>query len=129
MTTVKKIILPVLLATVWISISEFTRNQFIFKSWWIEHYQKMGLTFPAEPINGAAWGFWALLFSIAIFIISRKFTFWQTIFLSWLIGFVLMWIAIGNLAVLPYGLLVYAVPWSLIAVIVAVWIINLKYFK
>jgi len=124
MKILRNIILPVLLATIWISISEFVRNQLLFKSYWVEHYQAMGLTFPAEPINGAMWGVWSLLFAIAIFILAKKFTFWETTFFSWVIGFVLMWVVIGNLGVLPYGLLVYAVPLSLLEAFLAVWIIK-----
>jgi hypothetical protein len=116
-------ILPILLATIWISISEFVRNQLLFKSCWVEHYQDLGFVFPAEPINGAMWGVWSMLFAIVIFILAKKFKFWQTTFLSWFIGFVLMWVVIGNLGVLPYKLLVYAVPLSFLEVLVAVFII------
>jgi len=64
--------LPVLLATIWISISEFVRNEFLLKSYWTDHYQTLGLVFPSEPINGAVWGIWSLCFAIAIFIIAKK---------------------------------------------------------
>ena len=64
MKTVKQTILPILLATIWISISEFARNEFLLKSYWKDHYQSLGLVFPSEPINGAAWGLWSLCFAI-----------------------------------------------------------------
>ena len=124
MKLLKNTILPVLLATIWISISEFVRNEFIVKSYWTDHYQSLGLTFPSEPINGAVWGIWSLLFAIAIYIISKKFTLWQTTFLSWFVGFVLMWVVIGNLSVLPYGILVFAVPLSILEAFVASWLIK-----
>jgi len=117
-------ILPVLLATAWISISEFVRNEFIVKFFWTNHYKGLGLTFPSEPVNGAVWGIWSLLFATAIFIISKKFSLLHTTLLSWLVGFVLMWFVIGNLGVLPYGLLVYAVPLSLLEAFIASWIIK-----
>jgi hypothetical protein len=120
----RKTVLPVFLATIWISISEFARNQILFKSFWTEHYSRLGLVFPAEPVNGAMWGVWSLLFSIAIFIISKKFNLWQTTFLSWFVGFVLMWVVIGNMGVLPFGLLVFAVPLSLLEAFLAVWIVK-----
>jgi hypothetical protein len=129
MNILKKTILPILLATIWISISEFARNQLLFKSFWVEHYQDLGMVFPAEPVNGAMWGIWSLLFAIAIFIISKKFTLWQTTLLSWLVGFVLMWVVIGNLGVLPYGLLPFAVPLSLIEAFVAAWIASRTYLR
>ena len=120
----KKTVLPIFLATVWISISEFVRNEFIVKSYWTGHYEKLGLVFPAEPVNGAVWGLWSLLFAIAIFIISKKFTLIQTTFLSWFVGFVLMWVVAWNLSVLPVGILFIAVPLSLLEAFVASLIIK-----
>ena len=120
----RKTVLPVFLATIWISISEFARNQILFKSFWTEHYSRLGLVFPTEPVNGVMWGVWSLLFAIAIFIISKKFNLWQTTFLSWFVGFVLMWVVIGNMGVLPFGLLVFAVPLSLLEAFLAAWIVK-----
>lgn len=121
---IKKSVLPILLATIWISISEFVRNELLLKSFWVEHYQKLGLIFPSEPINGAVWGLWSLLFAISIFIISKKFSLIETTLLSWFVGFVLMWVVIGNLNVLPYGILIYAIPLSLLEAFVAAFIIK-----
>lgn len=123
MKVLKQTILPVLLAAIWISISEFVRNEFLFKSFWTEHYQKLGLEFPSEPINGAVWGIWSLCFAIAVFIIAKKFSLRQTTLLSWFVGFILMWISSGNMGVLPYGLLVYAVPLSVLESFVATYLI------
>ena len=120
----KKTVLPILLATIWISVSEFVRNEFIAKSYWTGHYEKLNLVFPAEPINGAIWGVWSLLFAIAIFIISKKFSLLQTTFLSWFVGFVLMWVVAWNLGVLPVGILIIAVPLSLLEAFVASVIIK-----
>ena len=120
----KQTILPILLATVWISISEFVRNEFLLKSYWTDHYEKMGLVFPSEPVNGAIWGLWSLLFAIAIFIMLKKFTLGQTTFLAWLVGFVLMWVVTGNMGVLPYGILYFAVPLSLLEAFLAAWIMS-----
>jgi hypothetical protein len=124
MEFLRKTILPVFLATIWVSISEFVRNQILLKSYWINHYQGMGLTFPSEPINGAVWGIWSLMFAIAIFIIAKKFTLVQTTFLAWFTGFVLMWLVIGNMGVLPCGLLWYAVPLSILEAFLATFIIK-----
>lgn len=124
MSFFKKTVLPILLATIWISISEFVRNEFLVKSLWTEHYAKLGMVFPSEPINGAVWGVWSLLFAIAIFIISRKFNLNETALLSWLVGFALMWVVIGNMGVLPEGLLLYAVPLSLIEAYLASLIMH-----
>ena len=124
MSPLKKTILPIFLATIWISLSEFVRNEFLVKSYWIEHYQKLALTFPSDPINGAVWGLWSLLFAISIFVIATKFSLVQTFLLSWLVGFVLMWVVIGNLNILPYRILLYAIPLSLLEVFIAVLIIK-----
>jgi hypothetical protein len=124
MKILKNTFLPIFAATLWISLSEFVRNEFLVKTFWTDHYNRLGLIFPSEPINGAVWGLWSLLFAIAIFIISRKFSLLYTTLLSWLVGFVLMWFVIGNLGVLPYGLLLYAVPLSLLESFVATWIIK-----
>lgn len=120
----KKTILPVLLATVWISLSEFVRNEFLFKQYWTEHYESLDLVFPSEPVNGAVWGIWSLFLAIAIFIVSKKFGLWQTIALMWFVGFVLMWLVVGNMGVLPYDILFYAVPLSILEVGIAVLIIR-----
>lgn len=64
MNMLKKTFLPVLLSTNWISISEFLRNEVLFKSYWTEHYAGLGMPFPSEPINGAIWGLWSLLLPV-----------------------------------------------------------------
>jgi hypothetical protein len=127
MNIFKKTILPVILATIWISISEFTRNEFLIKSYWTKHYQELGLVFPSDPVNGAVWGIWSLLFAVAIYIFSKKFSMVQTTLLSWFVGFVMMWVVIGNLGFLPYGILIFAIPLSLIESLIATLII--RYFQ
>ena len=124
MKLIKNTILPIVLAAIWISVSEFARNEFLVKSFWIKHYRDLGLNFPSAPVNGAIWGIWSILFAIAVFIIARKFTLIQTTFLSWLMAFVMMWVAIGNLGVLPYGILLYAIPLSILESFVAALIVK-----
>jgi hypothetical protein len=119
-----KNIVAILLAFIWISISEFFRNQYLFHQLWVNHYSAMHLTFPEAPVNGAMWGVWALVFTIIIYTLLQKFSLLQTIALSWAIGFVLMWLVIGNLGVFPFPLLPYAIPLSLLEVIVAAFIIS-----
>ena len=69
----KRTLVPILAATIWISISEFVRNEFLLKKFWIDHFESMGLIFPSEPLNGAIWGIWSLLFATAVYIIAKKF--------------------------------------------------------
>jgi hypothetical protein len=118
----KSKLLAILLGTIWISLSEFVRNEFLLKHLWSEHYSNMGLVFPAEPMNGAVWGIWSLCFAVIIAIISEKYSLLQTTMLSWLLGFVLMWLVIGNLGVLPFKTLPYAIPLSILEAFVASWI-------
>jgi hypothetical protein len=123
MSYLRKVLLPILLATIWISISEFVRNTFFLHDYWIEYYKALGITFPEEPINGAVWGIWSLCFAIGIFIISRKFSLMSTTLLSWFFGFFLMWLVVGNMGVLPFKMLYFAIPLSLLESFVATQII------
>lgn len=124
MKFLRKIILPITAAAVWISISEFLRNEFLLKSYWTSHYNGLGLTFPSEPKNGAIWGLWSLFYAILIYILSRKFDVFQTTLISWFAAFVLMWVVIANLSVLPSGLLYIAIPLSLLEAFIASWIVQ-----
>ena len=119
-----KVILPIVLATLWISISEFIRNQVLFLNYWQGLYKDLGLEFATKPINGALWGLWSLVFAIIIYFIAQKYTLLQTTALAWVLGFVMMWIVIGNLGVLPVQLLIFAIPLSLLEAFVATWIIK-----
>ncbi len=120
----KQSVLPLLLATIWISLSEFVRNQFLLHHAWTEHYNSLGLTFPEEPINGAIWGLWSLIYASVLFILSKKFSLLQTGLLGWIIGFPMMWIVLGNLLILPFNILPLAIPLSLLESFGAAWIIH-----
>lgn len=120
----KKTILPILAATIWISISEFVRNEFLLKSYWTDHYESMGLIFPSEPVNVVIWGLWSLCYAIGIYIIAQKYPLLQTTFIAWFVGFVFMWLVIGNLNVLPFGILPFAIPLSLLEAFLATFIIK-----
>lgn len=114
-------ILAVLCSTMWISLNEFLRNQVLLLDRWSDKYSSMGLTFPGDPVNGAIWGVWALCLSVLLHFLSRRTSLPEAAVLGWLFGFVLMWLVIGNLGVLPFGILPYAIPWSMIEVAGAVW--------
>lgn len=119
-----KVVGTILLTSVWISCSEFLRNQVLFSSYWIDHYHKMGLVFPSKAVNGMVWGIWSLSFATLIYVLAQKFSFWQTVALAWLSGFIMMWLVVGNMEVLPLSLLWFAVPLSLVEVIVATWLVS-----
>lgn len=121
---VRKTILPVLSAGIWITVSEFARNEFLLKSYWIDHYTSLNLVFETLPVNGILWMAWSFILAYVIYSLLQHFSFLQTILLAWLSAFVMMWITIYNLQVLPLTLLVAAVPLSLVEVAVAGFIIK-----
>jgi hypothetical protein len=115
-------IITVILAGIWVNVSEFVRNEVLLKTYWIDHYQSLGMSFPSEPKNGMIWIAWGFLFAIAIYFISRKFKLIQTALISWFMAFVLMWVVTLNLNVLPSAILIYAVPLSLLEVFICSYI-------
>ena len=48
----------------------------------------------------------------------------ETAIITWSMGFVLMWLVIGNMGVLPLSILPIAVPWSMVEVLGAVFIVK-----
>jgi hypothetical protein len=114
--------LAVVAAGAWVGANEFLRNQLVLSANWAAHYGSLRLQFPASPVNGAVWGLWSLLFAAAVVILSRRFGLLATAALAWFVGFLLMWIVIGNLGVLPIGILGVAIPWSLAECFGAAWI-------
>jgi len=120
----KKYVLPIFLTALWISVSEFFRNEFLLKQYWTEHYVNLGLVFPAEPHNGALWGLWSLMLAVSLFFVQKRFRFWSAVGITWWMAFAMMWVVTGNLAVLPIPILYFAVPLSLLEIIIAAWIIK-----
>jgi len=121
---VKNKILPIIIAGIWITVSEFVRNEFLLKGYWLDHFRAMGLEFKTLPLNGVLWMIWSFALSYLIFMLHKKFSFIHTILLAWLPAFIMMWLTIYNLQVLPLALLIFAVPLSLVEVAVAVVIIG-----
>lgn len=116
--------LAIFAATAWIGLSEFVRNELLFKSYWVDHYAELGLSFPSEMLNNAVWGVWSLAMAILIYVLLTKFSRWHTVALVWFAAFIMMWLVVGNLGVLPMNLLLFAVPLSLLEVVVATIIIE-----
>jgi len=122
MNTKVRSILAVFLTGLWVNASEFFRNEILLKGCWVSHYRSLGMTFPSGPVNSMIWAVWGVLFSLAIYVMSRRFSLLQTALLSWFAGFVLMWIVTLNLNVLPAAILVYAVPLGMLEAFVGSWI-------
>jgi len=113
----------VVAAGIWIIISEFLRNEVLFKSYWMEHFRGLGLSFETLPINGVFWSLWSFGQAYLILRLLEKFSFPDTVLLAWLVCFPMMWLVLFNLQVLPVALLLFAVPLSLFEVVVAGWIV------
>lgn len=109
-----KATLAILLSGIWVNFSEFARNELLVKSIWVKHYTDIGLAFPSDPINAFIWIVWGFLYAWGIYLVSKKFSLAQTTILSWLFGFVLMWLVTWNMGVLPAGILPFAIPLSLL---------------
>jgi hypothetical protein len=122
--SMKKKVLIIISAGVWVTVSEFIRNEFLFKSYWVDQYNLMGLRFETKPINGILWMIWSFILAYIIFKLLQRFSFVQALLTAWLAGFVMMWMTIFNLQVLPIRLLLPAIPLSLLEVAVAELIIN-----
>lgn len=114
MKTQTRNILVFLLAGLWINANEFVRNQILLNGEWVKHFQAMGQVFPSAPVNGLVWVVWGFVFAGVVYAIAKKFTLAQTFALAWVLGFVMMWLVIWNLNVLPMAILPAAIPLSLI---------------
>jgi len=119
MEYLKKTILPILIAGIWINISETLRWIFLVKPYWLEHHQNLGIVLPEEPVNMVIWMIWGFIFAAVIFIFSRKFNLWQTTFLSWFLLLPLLWIVLWNMGLLPEGIVLIAGPLGLIEAFIA----------
>ncbi len=106
------------------TVSEFVRNELLFKGEWVGHFSSLGLRFQTLPLNGVLWMVWSFLLAYLVYSLQFVFSFWKTVLLSWMPSFLMMWITIYNLQVLPLSLLWYAVPLSLFEVIVALLILQ-----
>ena len=124
MGSFRKIFLPILITGIWINISESVRWILLIRPYWIQHYNSMDLVFPDKPINGVIWLIWGFLFAAIIFVLSKKFSILQTTFLSWFIIFVMLWIVLLNINILPVNILVFVVPLSLVETYIGALICN-----
>ncbi len=113
MSHLKKTILPILLTGIWINISITIGWILILKSYWIEKYQSLNLVFPIGITNNIVWMIWGFMLATIVFILSKKFTVLQTTFLAWFVAFIMLWVIIWNVGILPTGMLLFNIPNSL----------------
>ena len=117
-------IFPIIIAGIWITFSEFLRNEFLFKSYWVEQFNSLGLKFQTLSLNGLLWTIWSFALAYIIFMLLKKYSYYETLLISWLCAFVMMWIIIYNLQVMPLKLLMFAIPLSIFEVVIAEVIIK-----
>lgn len=122
MMNLRKYAISVFISGAWIGMSEFVRNELLLKGYWIEKYRTLGLEFPSAPVNNLLWGVWSFLMAGVIVHLVTRLRFLETILLTWVCSFVMMWVVIGNMNVLPPALLLFAVPWSFAEVALAAWL-------
>ena len=118
----KKTILPILLTGIWLNVSGTIRWIYLIEPYWLEKYNYLNLEFPAESVNNIVWMIWGFMFALVIFILSRKFNLIQTTLLSWFMVYVMMWVIVWNVGVLPSGMLWMNIPLSLIDAYVGAFI-------
>lgn len=114
-----RMILAVLAAAVWMNLSEFVRNELLIKHVWVDGFAAIGLTFPSGDLNGAIWGLWSLIFVSVLAFVCRRFDALSATLILWVPGFLLLWLALWNMGLLPQGLLAWGVPWSFAEVYIA----------
>lgn len=122
----KKIVLSIVLSGLWITFSEFLRNEFLLKEYWVNQFNSLGLTFETLPINGILWMVWSFTLAFLLFKFLQKFSMKETILLGWLPSFFMMWIVVFNLQTLPLNIVffVFAIPLSIIEILAAIIIIK-----
>jgi len=109
----------IVLLAVWINLAETARWILYAKSRFDALFQSMGRELPNEPINGILWMIWGIVIAVVVYVLSKKFTLWQTTIITWFAVFVLVWIALWNSAVLPVEILPVVVPMSLLTIFIA----------
>ncbi len=122
-----KTIWQILLVSIWINIFETLRWMLFAKPEIDMHFKAANLVLPNEPINNLLWLIWGIIIAVMIFIVSKKFKVLQTTFIVWITVYVMHWIALWNMAVLPINILWLAVPLTFTNVLVGALIS--KYFQ
>jgi hypothetical protein len=118
MANFKKAIWQILLVSLWINIFETLRWMLFARPYIDMHFKAANLVLPNEPVNNILWLIWGIIIAVMIFIISKKFKVLQTTFIVWITVYVMHWIALWNMAVLPINILWLAVPLTFINVLV-----------
>ena len=82
MRILKQIVIPIIITGIWINLSETFRWLLFAEPYWIEKYQNLNLTFPSETVNMIAWMVWGFFHARIIFILSKRYSLFETTILS-----------------------------------------------
>lgn len=126
MKNYKKTVWQIFVVSLWINIFETLRWVLFAKPDIDMYFKAANLVLPNQPINNILWMVWSIIMAVMIFIISKKFKVLQTTFIVWIIVYVMHWIALWNMTVLPINILWLAVPLTFINVLIGTLIS--KYF-
>jgi hypothetical protein len=119
----KRSLISIIAAGLWIACFEFLRNEIIFKHLWVNHFRVLGLEFKTLPLNGMLWVMWSFIMAYILHALLEQFSFLKAMILAWLACFVMMWIVVYNLQALPLLLLTAAIPMSVLELVIAQLII------
>jgi hypothetical protein len=118
----KKAVLPILLTGIWINISITIVWLLALESYWVAKFQSLNLIFPTGLINNIIWMIWGFMLATIIFILSKKFSQIQTTLIAWFAAFVIMWVIVWNIGVLPTGMLWFNIPFTLFVTLIGAFI-------
>jgi len=124
MKNYKTAIWHIIIISLWINIAETLRWILFSQSHFMEHYQRLNLVLPFGPIVLILWLLWGILLSVVIYTISKKYTLLQTVGIIWIMAYLMVWIALYNLNVLPVSMLWLVIPLSFINIIIGTLISN-----
>ncbi|MGL4805001.1 MAG: hypothetical protein ACRCX5_12095 [Bacteroidales bacterium] len=122
MTNFLRSFISIICVSTWISISEYIRNEILYRQEWIDQYEKTGLLFPEREYM---WILWALLYACFILALTLKFSRWKSIIITWLTGILLMWLTIGYNGTIPLNIFIGILPLSFIESAVSVYLFGL----
>ncbi len=118
----KRTVLPILLTGIWINLAATIKWMVLIQPYWIEKYSQMGLVFPESMMNNLVWMIWGFMFASVIYVLIRKFNLVQTTLLTWFMAYIMLWVIVWNVGVLPTAMLWINVPLSFLETLAGAWI-------
>ncbi len=117
----RKYILAVLVAGIWVNISEFARA-YAFMDSWSTHYTAMNVAYPPAEMKMWVWIVWGFLAAGVVAWLATKFDLLRTAGIAWISIFLLTTIAMLNIAFVPMDLALVELPWTFVEMLIAAFI-------